>query len=159
MSEDARFEDGEERPLRLMAFDTDDLKVMSALVQDSVFPSSEMRWTPADRRFAVLLNRFRWEDADGASVRRRDFERVQAVLVVEDVVAVQSQGVKKGDADTVLSLLSLEFEAGEEGRGRLIFNLAGDGAIACQVDALEVVLKDVTRPYLAPSRRAPSHPE
>ena len=28
-----------------------------------------------------------------------------------------------------------------------------------EVEALEVLLQDVTKPYLAPSRRAPSHPE
>ncbi len=159
MNDDAKFEDGVERPLRLIAVDAEDLQVLSALVQDAVFPASEMQWTPADRRFAILLNRFRWEDADGATSRRRDFERVQAVLVVEDVLGVQSQGVKKGDADTVLSLLSIELEDDKEGSSRVVFNLAGDGAIACQVEALEVVLKDVTRPYIAPSRKAPSHPD
>ena len=159
MSEDAKFEDGIERPLRLIAVDAEDLQVVSALVQDAVFPASEMRWTPADRRFAILLNRFRWEDAEDATSRRRDFERVQAVLMIEGVEGVQSQGVSKGDPDTVLSLLSVEFDGHDDGYGRVIFNLAGDGAIACKVDALEVVLKDVTRPYLAPSRKAPSHPE
>ena len=159
MTEDAKFEDGVERPLRLMAVDAEDLKVVSALVQDAVFPASEIRWTPTDRRFAILLNRFRWEDADGATTRRRDFERVQAVLMVEGVQGVQSQGVRKGDADTVLSLLSVEFDGSDDGAGRVIFNLAGDGAIACTVDALEIVLKDVTKPYVAPSRKAPSHPD
>jgi hypothetical protein len=154
---DATFEDGVEKPLRLKALDADDLKVMSALVQDSVFPASEMKWTPADRRFAILLNRFRWEDADGATSRRRDYERVQSVLVIEDVMAVQSQGVQKGDEDTILSLLSIEFHPSDDGMGRVELTLAGDGAIACQVEALEVVLRDVTRPYIAPSRKAPTH--
>ena len=154
---DARFEDGREAPLRLKALDVADLSVMSALVQDAVFPAAEMTFDRKTRRFAILLNRFRWEDAEGATARRRDFERVQAVLVIEDVQAVQSQGVPQGDADTVLSLLSLTFEAGEDGGGRLVLTLAGDGAIACDVEALEVVLRDVTRPYIAPSRRAPHH--
>jgi hypothetical protein len=37
--------------------------------------------------------------------------------------------------------------------------LAGDGAIALDVEALEATLEGVTRPYVAPSRRAPEHPE
>lgn len=153
MVEDARFEDGGARPLRLKALDADDLQVLSALVQDAIFPGNEMRWIRSDRRFAILLNRFRWEDK-GASPP----ERVQAALVIEDVIGVKSQGVTKDD-DTVLSLLSVSFEAGEDGAGRVLMTLAGDGAIACDVEALEVVLKDVTRPYIAPSRKAPSHPE
>ncbi|MFZ3584343.1 DUF2948 family protein [Loktanella sp. DJP18] len=158
MTEDARFEDGDDRPLALMARDAEDLQVISALAQDAVFPASEMRWTPADRRFAILLNRFRWEDAPQAH-GRRDFERVQAVLLIEDVMGVRSQGVPKGDADTILSLLALEFRPGEDGTGELVMTLAGDGVISCSVEALEVVLRDVTRPYVAPSRKAPRHPD
>lgn len=154
---DARFEDGREAPLRLKALDAEDLQVLSALVQDSVLPAAEMRFARKDRRFAILLNRFRWEDAAGATQRRRDFERVQAVLSIEDVIKVQSQGVPRGAADVVLSLLSITFEAGEDGGGRVILTLAGDGVIACDVEALEVMLRDVTRPYIAPSRKRPDH--
>lgn len=158
MTEDARFEDGVDKPLALMARDAEDLPVISALAQDAVFPASEMRWTPVDRRFAILLNRFRWEDAPRAH-GRRDFERVQAVLLIEDVMGVRSQGVPKGDADTILSLLALEFRPGEDGTGEVLLTLAGDGVIAARVEALEVVLRDVTRPYVAPSRKAPRHPD
>ncbi|MEY1556327.1 DUF2948 family protein [Yoonia sp. R2331] len=154
---DARFEDGGEAPLRLIARDADDLQVVSALVQDAVFPGSEMQFVARERRFAILLNRFRWEDAAGATRRRRDYERVQAVLMISDVLGVRSQGVPRGDADTVLSLLSVDFEAGEDGAGEVVLTLAGDGVISARVEALEVMLKDVTRPYIAPSRRAPDH--
>ncbi len=156
---DARFEDGVDRPLRLMARDAEDLQIISALVQDSVSPASEMRWTPADRRFAMLLNRFRWEDAPVALRNKRDFERVQAVLLIEDVIGVRSQGVPKGDTDTILSVLSIGFEPGPDGTGEVVITLAGDGVIACKVEALEIVLRDVTRPYVAPSRKAPRHPD
>ncbi len=157
MTEDARFEDGVERPLRLRAFDGEDLQVISALVQDAVFPGAEMRWSRRDRRFAILLNRFRWEDVPKGGAR--PVERVQSVLAIEEVQNVQSQGVMPGD-DVVLSLLSLGFEqTGEGPEGRVVMTLAGDGAIAVQVEALEAVLRDVTRPYVAPSKQIPSHPE
>lgn len=154
MTEDARFEDGREAPLNLGALDAEDLKVISALAQDAVFPATEMRWLPKDRRFALLVNRFRWEDAGRA---RHGAERVQALLVVDQVLRVASQGIDRDDADTILSLLTLTFEPGEDGAGDLILTLAGDGAIRLSVEALEVTLKDVTRPYRAPSGKAPDH--
>ena len=159
MTKDARFEDGGDRPIKLRGLDVDDLKVVSSLVQDSIFPASEMTWQISKRRFAILLNRFRWEDRDNAKARQRDFERVRSVLTFEDVQKVQSQGVPHGDPDTILSILTIEFEAGEDGTGRLLLNLAGDGAIALDVEALEVTLTDVTRPYGAISKRAPDHGE
>lgn len=159
MMEDARFEDGDERPLRLIALDAEDLKVISALTQDAVFPITEMTWQPRRRRFALLLNRFRWEDRDRAETRGRPVERVQSVLVFTDVEKVKSQGFDRTDRDLVLSLLSISFEPGEDGAGRVHLVLAGDGMIALDVEALEARLEDVTRPYIAPSRHAPEHPD
>jgi hypothetical protein len=159
MMEDARFEDGGERPLRLKALDVADLQVVAMLVQDAIFPASEIKWDRKARRFACLVNRFRWEDKPLAERRGRDFERVQSVLVVEDVQSVASQGIQRGDPETVLSVLTLEFMPGDDGTGALIMTLAGDGAIRIQVEALEVTLVDVTRPYVAPSGKAPGHPE
>jgi len=156
---DAKFEDAGESALHLKALEPDDLPVISSLVQDAVFPVTEMTWQPRQRRFALLLNRFRWEDVPAAERRGRDFERVQAVLLIDDVQKVSSQGIDRADKDVVLSVLAIAFEPTEDGAGRVVITLAGDGAIACQVEALDVTLKDVTRPYIAPSRSVPRHPE
>ncbi len=156
---DARFEDGAEGPLRLKAMDADDLQVLSTLVQDAVFPITEMRWQKPQRRFLLLLNRFRWEDRDAARRHGRPVERVQSLLALEDVAGVATQGIDRRAADTVLSLLSVAFEPGEDGTGHVILTLAGDGAVRLHVEALEATLRDVTKPYIAPSGRVPDHPE
>jgi hypothetical protein len=155
---DARFEDGGEAPLHLVARDAEDLAVIATLVQDAVFPITEMRWQKQRRRFALLVNRFRWEDREAAERAGRKYERVQSLLVVDEALAVQTQGIDRADRDTVLSLLDLTWEPGEDGTGRVVLTVAGDGAVALSVEALEVTLRDVTRPYLAPSGRAPGHP-
>jgi hypothetical protein len=154
---DAKFQDGGEAPLRLVAQDAEDLKVVSTLVQDAVLPITELKYDAKRRRFALLLNRFRWEDRVEAEAVGRAYERVRSVLVVEDVLKVQSFGFDRADKDLVLSLLALEFAPGEDGTGRLTLTLAGDGAMALDVETLDVRLEDVTRPYRAPSGKAPSH--
>ena len=58
-----------------------------------------------------------------------------------------------------MSLLSISFEPGEDGTGRIVLTLAGDGAIALDVETIDAKLQDVTRPYVAPSRKTPDHPE
>jgi hypothetical protein len=157
MAADATFEDGSEQPLRLRAVDAEDLKVISALIQDAVLPASEMTWQPARNRFAMLLNRFRWEDRENASRHKRDFERVQSVLVIDYVNTAAFSGIHPKDSDEVLSILSLEFTPTDAPSGQLIVTFAGDGAIALTAECLEITLKDVTRPYIAPSRAAPHH--
>ncbi|NSY40766.1 DUF2948 family protein [Leisingera sp. ANG59] len=154
---DASFEDGREAPLNLGALEEEDLKVLSSLLQDAVFPVTEMSWRAAERRFALLVNRFRWEDRDAAERRGRAYERVQSLLVIDNVLGVSSQGVDRKDKDLILSLLSVTFEPGDDGAGHVLLTLAGDGAVRLSVEALEVSLRDVTRPYRAPSGQAPDH--
>lgn len=159
MSADATFEEGAAKPLRLVAMDSEDLQVLSALCQDAVFPASEMQWQRSQRRFGILLNRFRWEDIPVSERGGRKPERVQCVLAVEHVVRVASQGVTPGDSDTILSVLAVSFEEDDTGGGAVMLTLAGDGAIRLQVDELEAALRDVTKPYAAVSGKVPDHPE
>lgn len=154
---DARFEDGDEAPLRLMAMGPDDLPVLAALVQDAVFPITEMTYARPRRRFAILLNRFRWEDREAAERERRPYERVQALLTVENVTAVRSQGIDRDQKDTILSLLEIAYTGPADGPGRVTLTLAGDGAIELDVEAPELALRDATRPYRAVSGKAPDH--
>lgn len=151
---DARFEDGAARPINLVARDAADLAVISALVQDAVLTAGDLRFQQSKRRFAMLINRFRWEDSTAPAP-----ERVRSLLVFDDVTLVQGQGVDRKNADLVLSLLSVDFAPGDDGTGVVTLTFAGDGALALGVEVLDVTLKDVTRPYLAPSRHIPKHPE
>lgn len=151
---DARFEDGRESPLNLGALDEDDLQVIASLTQDAVFPSTEMTWDRAGRRFALLLNRFRWEEgAAGAKP-----ERVQSVLAFDTVDAVAVSGFDRSDKELVLSLLTVSYETKDAPSGHVLLTLAGDGAIRLAVEAIDATLKDVTKPYVAPSQKVPSHP-
>ena len=157
MTQDATFEDGRERPLNLGALDQDDLQVVSTLIQDAVFPASEMIWDASQRRFAILINRFRWEDRSLRDQSGHAVERVQTVLSIDNVLGIASQGIELANKDMIFSALSLQFEPGPDACGTVLLTLAGDGAIKLSVEALEVRLKDVTRPYRALSKTVPDH--
>jgi hypothetical protein len=154
---DARFEDGVEEPLRLRAEGPEDLAVVSALIQDAVAQVAEIAWSPRRRRFVLLVNRFRWEDADAAARERRPFERVRAILSIDGATRVRANGLDPTDKAMVISLLSIAFDPAEDGAGILRLTLAGDGEIAVAVECLDVSLTDVTRPYAAVSGKAPAH--
>lgn len=155
---DARFRDADPVPLALRAQDDQDLQIVSALIQDAVLPVGEISYDARRRRLALLLNRFRWESAEGAKRDRRPFERVRALLVISDVTGVQSAGIDRHDPAAALELLSLTWEPGADGTGRLLLQFAGGGTIAAHAECLNLDLRDVTRPYNAPSGRMPHHP-
>ncbi|NDW00693.1 DUF2948 family protein [Yangia sp. PrR002] len=133
--------------------DPEDLQVLSALAQDAVLTVADVAWEKRHHRLALLVNRLRREDG----VHQDPPERVRALLVVENVLKVAAQGISRDDKDTVLSLLSVGFEPGEDGAGYVELTFAGDGALRCEVEALELRLKDVTRPYRAISGQMPDH--
>ncbi len=159
MSQDARFEDGDERPLNIGAFNQHDLAVVSTLIQDAVLPITEISWWSKHHRLGLLVNRFRWEDRDKAVQQGRPFERVQSLLLVDNVVSLSSQSIDRKQTGLILSLLSLDMVEAENSDFDLSITFAGDGVLKAQVEAIEVRLKDVTRPYLAHSSQTPKHPE
>ena len=110
--------------------------------------------------------------ADGAALDRITYLEAKLILKPEPFTSVRSfrdfgrvvkktaraSGVDPKDRDLVLSLLAIEFDAGEDGAGLVRLLLAGDGEIALDVECLEVALTDVTQPYVAPSGKVPGHP-
>ncbi len=156
---DAKFSDGTEQPLRLKAESADDLAVISTYVQDAVGQNAEISWMQKKHRFAILLNRFRWEDRLKAENQSRPYERVQSMLIVDSALKVSAQGLDPSDKDMAFELLSISFDATDDGAGQVVLTLAGDGVIALDVECLDVTLSDVSRPYIARSTRVPSHPD
>ena len=115
-----------------------------------------MTWNKSTGRFALLLNRFRWEDGPTRSIAP---ERVQSVLAFDTVRAVATGGIDRSDRHLVLSLLSIDFREKDAPSGEVHLTLAGDGAIRLSVEAIDATLRDVTKPYAAPSGNTPRHPD
>lgn len=150
---DARFEDAQDKPLRLRACDAEDLKVISALIQDAVFKRDAMAWDPKQREFAVLLNRFRWECKSDAI----NSERIRSVLKVTDILDISAADLAAPSAPEVFSCLELRFKPSEELAGEMALIFSGDRDIKMSVECIEVSLTDVTPPYPAVSKKLPDH--
>jgi hypothetical protein len=136
--------------LKLKAADAEDLEIVSARVQDAVGRLKNFVWLPKERRFAVLVNRFRWE-AKGPGTR------VQAALRFDCVSKVQSQNVKLGAPEAVVALLAIRFTSagGDDPGGVIELILAGGGAFRLTVECIDAELADLTRPWTARAR--PDH--
>lgn len=160
--EDARFEDAafSDAPLKLGVQSADDVPVVSALVQDAVGLAGEISWMPRRRRVAILLNRFRWEDKDDAAKQGRPFERVRSALIFDDVTGLKANGLNPAEKDMVYAVLQIRWDGADDAEdpsGRVVIELAGDGALALNVDCLEGQLVDLTRPWEAQAGKAPDH--
>jgi hypothetical protein len=130
---------------------------MAALTQDAVGRASDAAWLRKRRRFVAVVNRFRWEDKAAAERARRPYERVRAALTVQNVMSAKARGVRLGDTDAVYNLLDMGFEPGEDAAGALRLTLSGGGEILLAVEALDVALADISRPWTTSA--APAHDE
>lgn len=139
------------KSLRLLAEDISDLEIVSAASQDAILQVSDAVWLPAARRFTLKVQRFVWE----AESDNGKGERVWAALSFEGVLSVRSQKVAQSRRDAFASLLSISFAAGEAPSGLVTLNLADGGAIALEVECLDVVLADLGLPREAVAR--PEH--
>jgi hypothetical protein len=145
--------------LKLLAFDTDDLAVISANLQDALMRVGDLSWLPAEQRFVAVSNRFDWVEAlketgEEASSPAATYLRRRSGLRFERVRAAQSLGINLRRKETILSLLAVSFEPGVPPAGSIVLRFANNGAIRLEVECIEAELKD-----LGPVWRAASMPK
>lgn len=149
--------------LRLRAIDPLDLSVVAAHLQDALAQIGDMAYEPQKRRFAVMFNRFMWEDLEDARGKgakadeHAPYRRVRAALHFDGVLRVQTQGLKHTARDAVAELLTLAFEPSNEPAGVIKLTFAGGAAIKLDVECLDAWLSDVSAPW--PTKSRPGHGE
>lgn len=134
-------------PLRLLAEDAEDLKVISAALQDALTKIGDVQFDKQARSLTIGLNRYRWEKKQG--------ERVRSGLQISSVLSVQARNLRQGAKDAVIDLLAINFEPGDAPSGVLTLTFAGGGDLRCEVECLDVMLADVSLSW--PSRAKPKH--
>jgi hypothetical protein len=154
-----------DRPIRLMAKDAEDLAVIASCLQDALVPLSEMQFLQDEKRFVMLLNRFRWESASESDIVKakgrpvdasfadaaRGNERVNSGLCIDGVSAVRIRNIDRAKPGKFLSLLTL----GLDGANKLNLLFAGDGAIQLEIEALSLFLQDFGEAW--PTQWRPDH--
>jgi hypothetical protein len=143
------------KPLRLLAEEAEDLQIIAAAVQDSVVKAGNLNFEKRNRRFALEINRYRWEA--GPKDKREPGQRVRSLLAFDGVMSVKTRGITKVDPELILSLLSIDFtpDIAEPPGGKVTLLFAGDGEIVLTVEAIDATLLDSD--YVWPTRNAPSH--
>lgn len=137
--------------LKLLALDKEDLDVISATTQDAVVRVADMGFARADQRFALLMNRYAWEEAGRKGQRKRTalhFDRVKDVKVA---------GIDTNARDGVLELLAIAFEPrqADDPAGRIELRFAGGGTVRLEVECLEARMQDLGAAWAA--KMKPEH--
>tara|TARA_R110002072_G_scaffold60956_3_gene154106 strand:+ start:1464 stop:1940 length:477 start_codon:yes stop_codon:yes gene_type:complete len=136
--------------LKLAATDPEDIAVLSALLQDAVIPISEMVFLATENRFALVANRFRWEDAPAEKVSGRIYERVRCGVTFDRVTAVRRRNFDQAQRSQMFDLLALEAT-----NAYVDFHFAGGAAIRLDVERILCHAEDFGEPW--PTQWRPEH--
>lgn len=129
--------------LKLLALDAEDLEVISATTQDAIVRVGDMGYAQGDKRFALLMNRYAWEEGGKKGQRKR------TALHFDRVEAVKAAGFDLEARDGVLELLAIRFEPASDPAGTIELSFAGGGTVRLTVECLEARMQDLGAAWAA----------
>lgn len=137
--------------LKLIALDSEDLDVISATTQDAIVRVGDMGFAKGDKRFALLMNRYAWEDSSGGKtgIRKR------AALHFDRVLSAKVAGIDTNAVEGALELLAIRFIETDPPSGTIELDFAGGGTVRLEVEALEARLSDLGAAWAAKAK--PEH--
>ena len=137
--------------LKLVALDEEDLKIVSAHVQDAVMKVGDLEFLPTLKRFVVPMNRFVWEGKARLFFRPRP-QRRNSVLHFDRVLNAKTSGIARDRPAEILSLLAISFVPMDAPAGIVELIFSGGGAIMLDVECVEARLADLGGAWQASSR-------
>ena len=140
--------------MRLQATSPDDLKVLSALLQDSIVPIADILYTPSQKQVIMVLQRFRWELTKNAEAMGKPigYQRCLCGLVIDKVEYMQTRQIDMNDRSQFLNFLTF-CKSGQH----LDLQCSDSKTMRLSVNGLKVTAKDIGESW--PTTQCPKHEE
>ena len=126
--------------LKLIARSSEDLRVISAHLQDSIVNPSDIANLKKNKMLLMQLNRFMWEDVEKGVFRKN--KRIRTILKFENVVKVISKNVNQYKKDKFLDFLTIETNKMPDNNYEMKIVFSGDLIIKVFSEVIEVTLDD-----------------
>ena len=130
----------EPKNLKLIAKTEEDLRVLSAHLQDSIASIYDIANLKKNKIFLMQLNRFMWEDVEKGVFRKN--KRIRSILKFENVLNVLSKNIDQRKTDRFLDFLAIETNITPDNNYEMKIIFAGDSIIRIISEAIEVTLDD-----------------
>ena len=130
----------EVKSLKLIARTQEDLRVVSAYLQDSIANVIDVANLKKNKIFLMQLNRFMWEDVEKGVFRKN--KRIRTILKFENVIKVISKNINQSKKDKFLDFLTIETNQMPDNNYEMKIVFAGDSIIKVISEVIEVTLDD-----------------
>ena len=129
-----------EKNLKLIAKTEEDLKVVSAHLQDAIANISDVANLKKNRIFLMQLNRFMWEDVEKGVFRKN--KRIRTILKFENVIKAHAKNINQSKGNKFLDFLTIETNQMIDNNYEMKIVFAGDSIIKIIAEVIEVTLDD-----------------
>ena len=126
--------------LKLFANSEEDLRVISAHLQDSITQVKNIAHLKKNRIFLIQFNRFMWEDIEKGVFRKN--RRIQSVLKFDNILDVFSKNINQKKSDRFLDFLAIETKCLSDKSYQIKLNFAGGILIKLNAEIIECFLED-----------------
>ena len=126
--------------LKLIARTQEDLRVVSAHLQDSIASVSDIANLKKNKIFLMQLKRFMWEDVEKGVFRKN--KRIRTILKFDNILKVYSKNINRSKKDKFLDFLAIESTIMPDKNYEMKIIFAGDSIIKIISEIIEVTLDD-----------------
>ena len=140
--------------LKLIARTEDDLRVVSAHLQDSIANLSDIANLKKSRIFLMQLNRFMWEDVEKGVFRKK--KELEQFLNLKMLLKF-TQKILINQKDKFLDFLAIETNQMPDNNYAMKIVFAGDSIIEVITEVIEVTLDDQGEAW--DTKNMPQHTE
>ena len=139
--------------LKLLGRSIEDLKTISAYLQDSIIIQKDITFLKKNKIFLMLASRFMWEDAEKGLFREN--KRIRCALRFDQVSNVLCKNINQKKKNKVLELLAIKNISMKDQTSKISLIFAGDSIITILVEEINVLLDDLGEPWMV--KKAPKH--
>ena len=141
--------------LKLIARTVEDLRVVSAHLQDAIANVTDIASLKKNKIFLMQLNRFMWEDVEKGVFRKN--KRIRTVLKFDNVLKVHSKNIEQSKKDNFLDFLTIETNRMPDNNYEMKIVFAGDSIIKIISEVIELTLDDQGEAW--DTKNMPKHKE
>ena len=139
--------------LKLIARTDEDLRIISAHLQDSIASTENIANLQDNKIFLMQLNRFMWEDVEKGVFRKN--KRIRTILKFDNVIEVNSKNINQTNKDNFLDFLAIESQQTPDENYEMKLVFSGDAIIKVIAEVIEVTLDDQGEPW--DTKNKPKH--
>ena len=139
--------------LKLNGISEDDIRVISAHLQDSITQVKNIAHLKKNKIFLIQFNRFMWEDVEKGVFRKN--KRIRTILKFENVISVFSKGINQKNKSRFLDFLAIENNLLADNTYEIKIIFSGEAIIRINAEVIDVTLDDQGAPW--ESKTKPKH--